>query len=500
MLQDYENNPEYGSNHQNFSYTPGDPGTPGTQGAPGIPGENSQAELNEYENYTEYAQNGSYANQNFDSQTNDTYTPPSFSPRTARSRTAGSSNAAKLNASSNAAKNIASPVTLAQAYAQVSAKSQPQYQSQSQNYEQNYAQNYAQQQYNQPAFQENQPRILEGTVHNTPHPLNSGNILPRSPRTTRKRKIIRALSIIFVLLLVILTGCGFYAWHWVDSRMQRDKWLTDMPDTQGTTWLILGSDQREGEEAKYITGFRTDTILVLTKPSSGHSSLISIPRDSLVTINNKRMKINAVAQLLGKPALTSAVETITGHHINHVAEVRFNGLTKVVDALGGIDLCYNRTVNDARSGMNWVAGCHHSDGNAALAFSRMRYSDPQSDFGRAARQRMVISAIIKKALSKETLTNLGKVKSVAEAGLSSIVFDEKSNPATLWQMSQAFKDATGSNGITGTVYWTNPDYRVPGVGSSVLLDDAKNLDLFNQLASGEHAPGVVGTLAELQNK
>ena len=65
-------------------------------------------------------------------------------------------------------------------------------------------------------------------------------------------------------------------------------------------------------------------------------------------------------------------------------------------------------------------------------------------------------------------------------------------------MAQAFKEATGSKGITGTVYWTNPDYQVPGVGSCVLLDDAKNLELFNQLAEGTHKPGAVGTFAELQ--
>ena len=44
-------------------------------------------------------------------------------------------------------------------------------------------------------------------------------------------------------------------------------------------------------------------------------------------------------------------------------------------------------------------------------------------------------------------------------------------------------------------YWTNPGYNVSGVGSSVLLDDAKNLELFRELASGSHKPGAVGTLA-----
>ena len=173
--------------------------------------------------------------------------------------------------------------------------------------------------------------------------------------------------------------------------------LSDKANTSGTSWLILGSDQRTGEEAKTITGFRTDTILVLTKPNSGTRSLISIPRDSLVQVNGTYMKINAVAQLSGEKALVQQVETITGQKIDHVAHIKFNGFKDVVDALGGVDLCYDQTVNDALSNLNWTAGCHTADGATALAFSRMRYSDPKGDFGRAERQRQVIGAIAKKA-------------------------------------------------------------------------------------------------------
>lgn len=86
----------------------------------------------------------------------------------------------------------------------------------------------------------------------------------------------------------------FGLWNWVDGQLDKQPWLSDKANTSGTSWLILGSDQRTGEEAKTITGFRTDTILVLTKPNSGTRSLISIPRDSLVQVNGTYMKINAV--------------------------------------------------------------------------------------------------------------------------------------------------------------------------------------------------------------
>lgn len=303
-----------------------------------------------------------------------------------------------------------------------------------------------------------------------------------------------------ILLIAALVLAVFGAWGWVDGKLNKADWLTTAADTPASTWLILGSDERDGSTnfggVDDISGYRTDTILVLTKPKSGPSSLISIPRDSLMNVNDQYMKINAVAQLVGKKALVGEIEQLTGQKIDHVAQVKFGGLQKVVDALGGVELCYDQDVQDAYSGLNWTAGCHNADGSTALSFSRMRYADATGDFGRNARQRQVISAIVKKASSKETLTNPKTVTTMAEAGLSALTVDGKTTPLTLVNMALAFKDATGSKGISGSVYWSNPDYYMDGVGSSVLLDDAKNTELFSQLAAGTHATGTVGTLAE----
>lgn len=303
-----------------------------------------------------------------------------------------------------------------------------------------------------------------------------------------------------ILLIAALVLAVFGAWGWVDGKLNKADWLTTAADTPASTWLILGSDERDGSTnfggVDDISGYRTDTILVLTKPKSGPSSLISIPRDSLMNVDDQYMKINAVAQLVGKKALVGEIEQLTGQKIDHVAQVKFGGLQKVVDALGGVELCYDQDVQDAYSGLNWTAGCHNADGSTALSFSRMRYADATGDFGRNARQRQVISAIVKKASSKETLTNPKTVTTMAEAGLSALTVDGKTTPLTLVNMALAFKDATGSKGIYGSVYWSNPDYYVDGVGSSVLLDDAKNTELFSQLAAGTHAAGTVGTLAE----
>lgn len=175
----------------------------------------------------------------------------------------------------------------------------------------------------------------------------------------------------FFLAVILALGLSiFSAWNWVDGQLNKQSWLTNKADTAGESWLILGSDEREGTvgDAGDVTGFRTDTILVLTKPKSGPSSLISIPRDSLVEIDQSYMKINAVAQLYNGKQLVNEVEDITGQKINHVAMVQFGGLVKVVDALGGVELCYDQDVSDPYSQLNWTAGCHTADGTTALAF------------------------------------------------------------------------------------------------------------------------------------
>lgn len=310
----------------------------------------------------------------------------------------------------------------------------------------------------------------------------------------------RIAGITLALIAALLLLAVFGAWNWVDARLNKESgWLTDSSNNPAESWLILGSDERDGTaggSADDTPGFRTDTILVLTKPKSGSSSLISIPRDSLTQVGGLYMKINAVAQLKGYKALVGEVEQITGQHIDHIAKIKFGGLKNVVDALGGVNLCYDQTVNDADSGLNWTAGCHMADGGTALAFSRMRYSDRNGDFGRAQRQRQVITAIVKKASSGAVLSKPSKVMKIADAGLTALTVDDRTSPLTLVHMAFAFKAATGSKGVTGSVYWTNPDYQVSGVGSSVLLDDSRNIELFSQLAAGSHKAGTVGTLAE----
>lgn len=312
----------------------------------------------------------------------------------------------------------------------------------------------------------------------------------------RPRKRHLFIKILSALLALILALCC-WAYFWIDNQLVHYAALDDYPSDSAETWLITGSDVRDGAEGTGAVGStdgnRTDSIMLLIKPKSGPCALISIPRDTYVTVHGTDMKINAAAESYGWPALTGAVEQISGLKVDHTVRIGFNGVENIVDALGGVTLCYDRNVNDPDSGMKWTPGCHAVNGAQALAFSRMRHQDPLGDFGRAARQRQVIQVAAKKMMTPSVLLNFGEATTLISAGLKSIKVDNGTNPFTLIHMALAFKNATGSGGITGMPYISNPNYYPPsGLGFTVLLDKEKTLSMFKAIADGTQPAGKVG--------
>ncbi|MCI1983845.1 MAG: LCP family protein [Bifidobacteriaceae bacterium] len=311
----------------------------------------------------------------------------------------------------------------------------------------------------------------------------------RNPR----RVVITILASLLAIILVLLLAL----YLWVNSQLQHYNGLSTKEDDSSQTWLITGSDVRDGTEGTgakgSVVGERTDSIMLLVKPKSGATALISIPRDTYVTVGGTDMKLNAVSETYGWEKLTETIEDISGLKVDHLVRIGFGGVTKVVDAVGGIQLCYNRSFTDSYAQLTWDSGCHNVSGSTALKFSRARYSDPNGDFGRTERQRLVIQAIAKKAATPSTLLNLPKAQKVTSAALAAIKVDEKANPFSLLQMALAFKSATGADGITGTVYYSNPDYYPPsGIGSTIELDSTKTTDMFTAIAAGTQKKGTVG--------
>lgn len=291
-----------------------------------------------------------------------------------------------------------------------------------------------------------------------------------------------------VLLLVVGSLVWFAAW--ASSRIQHVDALSGAADTPGRTYLIVGSDSRDGWDQDGTEGARTDTIMLLHVPESGPTALVSIPRDSYVDIpGHDPNKINASFAYGGAPLLVETVEELSGLTVDLYLEVGFTGVADMVDAVGGVELCYDHDVKDKLSRLDWEAGCHEADGAIALAFSRMRYSDPLGDIGRTQRQRQVVSAVASEALSPGTLLNPFRVVSLTSAGLDAFAVSEGSGVIDLARAALDIRSGLGGEAVTGTPPIRDMGYSVNGVGSTVLLDPETSPAFWEGVADGTFEPG-----------
>lgn len=179
----------------------------------------------------------------------------------------------------------------------------------------------------------------------------------------------------------------------------------------------------------------------------------------------------------------ASVEGLTGITVDHYVEIGMAGVEAVVDAVGGVNLCWDADVNDADSGMVWTAGCHDVTGAEALAFARMRKSDPTGDIGRGQRQQQVIQAVVSKVRGPSLLLPWRQV-SLANTATTYLTTSTGTGLVDLGRMALTFRSATGEDGYRGAPPIANLDNRVEGLGSTVLLDEAAAPVFWQQVLDG----------------
>ncbi|WP_226924789.1 LCP family protein [Georgenia satyanarayanai] len=308
-----------------------------------------------------------------------------------------------------------------------------------------------------------------------------------SPAPRKRRRRGRWVAAVVVVLLVLVLAWPVGLLWWANGRISHVSALSGAANTPGTTYLLAGSDSRADGAADDATeGQRSDTIMLLHKPESGPTALVSLPRDTYTDIPGRgAAKLNAAYSYGGPELLVETVEGLTGLTVDHYVEIGMAGVRDVVDAVGGVELCLDYDVDDWRSDLVWEAGCHPADGATALAFSRMRYSDPDGDIGRTARQRQLVSSIISEVATPSTVLDPRGHVELIDSALSAIVVDDDTGIIDLARMGLAFRSASGSGGLVGPPPIADPNYRPGGVGSTVLLDPNLAPDFFARLATGD---------------
>lgn len=274
-----------------------------------------------------------------------------------------------------------------------------------------------------------------------------------------------------------LAAVPVIAYEKMDSRPQPAA-ASSQP---GSAVLLVGSDARDG-----LDGARTDTMLILYKPPHGDSVLISLPRDSLVSIPGYgEDKLNAAYAYGGPALLQQTVTQATGLQLDGYLEVGFEGFIELVDAVGGIDVCVDHAVQDDFSGLDLPAGCSSIKGDMALAYVRMRYADPTGDIGRAKRQREVIGKVVKKAATASTILNPVKYWRTSMALADLLGKGDRTGITDLSSAALAMMNVSSGKGLSLVVPIADPAATTPSGASVVLWDKQAASGMFSQIASGD---------------
>ncbi len=237
------------------------------------------------------------------------------------------------------------------------------------------------------------------------------------------------LGVLGVLLALVLCAGGALAW-WINSlnnsmslseeeqeelaEVLRSPTNEDGEEDENAAFyiLILGSDARETDTAS-----RSDVImLVRVDPEEAVVDLISIPRDTMVTIEGYgTQKINAAYAYGGAAGAVECVSEFAGVPISHYVEVHFEELEEVVDSLGGIWVDVPEDIEAGNGGMSFEAGEQLLTGEQALALARERYNVTGGDFGRAQAQRLIVEALIERVLSVSAAEIPGVISQLASS-------------------------------------------------------------------------------------
>jgi LCP family protein required for cell wall assembly len=268
------------------------------------------------------------------------------------------------------------------------------------------------------------------------------------------------------------------------------------------TMVLLGSDTRQGKrnrgygKASELGGERSDTTVLLHVNADRSSALaVSIPRDTWMTLPTCKVNGKTVggkpgrfneAMDIGGPACTlKAIRQLSGLDVDKFMMMDFGGFKRVVDAVGGVEICLNKDVNDRQSGLKLSKGTHLVTGEEALAFVRTRKTlGDGSDTSRIRRQQAFMSSLFRTVLSSGTLLNPTKVVSVLNAATKSLTADPQlSDIGNLQELALSMRELRPNQVTFVTMPW------VPrGDNATVTINEVKAAPLWEAIANDTSWP------------
>jgi LCP family protein required for cell wall assembly len=241
----------------------------------------------------------------------------------------------------------------------------------------------------------------------------------------------------------------------------------------------MGSDTRGHPTAGNLPDGRSDAIMIVRfSGDRQHAQVISIPRDSWVNIPGHGMnKINASYAFGGPTLLIQTVEQLTHVRIDHYAAIDFDGITKVTDDLGGVDVMVAQTTTNGP--YTFHQGLNHLNGDQARWYLGQRYGLAGGDFDREKRDQQYLKSMFGKLFSSQTFTNPGRLDAALRAVTGAVSVDDTLSNNTLVSLGLSLRNVTPKD----IDYFTAPvlGTGMEGAASVVYLDQTQDARMWQYL-------------------
>lgn len=213
----------------------------------------------------------------------------------------------------------------------------------------------------------------------------------------------------------------------------------------------MGADTRAGANSQIgagstedAEGARSDTIMLVNIPANRKRVVVvSFPRDLAITPIQCEVwnaatgaygpiydadsgsysdetvytetKLNSTYAFGGPKCLVKEIQKLSGLAVNRFMAVDFVGFGKMVDALGGVEVCTTSPLYDLELGSVLAnSGRQRVNGATALNYVRARNvtTEDNGDYGRIKRQQLFLSSLLRSLISTNTFFSPTKLNNV----------------------------------------------------------------------------------------